>query len=55
MQSLREAERTPENADRVRDLTGRIEEDRRKFEKTAGSSSAQQQSESIMANPKKAR
>ena len=36
MQSLREMERTPENADRIRDLMGRIEEDRRRFEKKTG-------------------
>ena len=41
MQSLRDVERTPENADRIRELMGRIEEDRRKFEKTAGMSVAE--------------
>ena len=41
MQSLREVERTPENADRIRELMGRIEEDRRNFEKTAGMSIAE--------------
>jgi len=41
MQSLREVERTPENAERIRELMGRIEEDRRKFEKTAGMSIAE--------------
>jgi len=41
MQSLREVERTPENADRIRDLMGRVEEDRRQFEKTTGMSIAE--------------
>ncbi|MCK7511641.1 MAG: hypothetical protein MZV70_51405 [Desulfobacterales bacterium] len=41
MQSLREVERTPENADRIRELMGRVEENRRQFEKAAGMSIAE--------------
>jgi len=41
MQGLREVERTPENADKIRELMGRIEEDRRQFEKTTGMSIAE--------------
>jgi hypothetical protein len=41
MQSLRDVERTPENADRIRELMGRVEEDRRQFEKTTGMSIAE--------------
>jgi hypothetical protein len=41
MQSLREVERTPENASRIRELMGRIEEDRHQFEKTTGMSIAE--------------
>lgn len=38
MQNLRETERTPENAERVRELMGRVEENRKRFETTAGMS-----------------
>lgn len=38
MQNLRETERTPENAERVRELLGRVEENRQRFETTAGMS-----------------
>jgi hypothetical protein len=41
MQSLREVERTPQNAVRIRELMGRIEEDRSQFEKTTGMSIAE--------------
>jgi hypothetical protein len=41
IQRLREVERTPENADRIRELMGRIEEDSRQFEKTTGMSVAE--------------
>jgi hypothetical protein len=41
MQSLREVERTPENADTIRELMGRVEEHRRQFEKTTGMSMAE--------------
>jgi transcriptional regulator with AAA-type ATPase domain len=38
MQNLRETERTPENAERIRELMGRVEENRQRFETAAGMS-----------------
>ncbi len=38
MQTLRDTDRTPENAETIRELTGRVEENRRRFEAAAGMS-----------------
>lgn len=38
MQGLRQTERTPENAERIREMMQRVEDDRRRFEAMAGMS-----------------